>query len=93
MKLAELVMTNEERTTKLLLLSDYIEAGQHRTGLKSFKQIAREIGVSEPTARRWITEGFPEIAKDIRKLTERTHAPKIRYEDEEPLPAGWEYVD
>lgn len=85
-------MTNEEKITKLLLLSDYVEAGQHRTGLKSFKQIARDIGVSEPTARRWITDGFPEIAKDIRKLTERTQAPKLQWEDE-PLPAGWEYKD
>lgn len=84
-------MTNEDRETKQAFLKDYIEEGQHKTGLKTFKQIAREIGVCEPTARRWITQSFPEVAQEIRSASLVRYHLKLERLDEDqfiPPPLG-----
>ena len=45
----------------------YIQTKQHRKGkgrLKSFREMAQELGRSHNTIRNWMTEDFPRLAKE-----------------------------
>lgn len=58
-------MTDPRRAS----LATYINEGRHRIGLGRFKTyecIGREVGISEASAWRWVTEDFPMVAHEIR---------------------------
>jgi len=75
-------MTNEERSTKIREMKEYVSQGRHRTALKTFKQIARDLGVSTPTAQAWLKEFHPEVYQDVRKLNIRRTHPKLQWVDD-----------
>lgn len=86
-------MTNEERQVKLALFKDYVRKGKHRQGLKTFKEIARELGVSKGTAAAWLKEHHPKVHKRIMQPRITVTHPKLQYEEEEAPPPGWAWVD
>ena len=51
----------------------FVKNGGHRDGKrkppKSYRVIARELGVGHVTIRRWMKEDFPEVAAELGKYT------------------------